>query len=131
MTGFQDMGRGLAHFACSLAIPAVILSSLAGCAGTTIIVTSPPDATVRVDGAPVEGNSFEYGRWIGNQYTLAASAPGYREEEVVADVHLGQRAGIIAFYSLISIIGAPVIVAIPWFGEIDSQIFISLEREGS
>lgn len=107
----------------------IVLATTAGCTGTTIVRPQPPDAKVLVNGAPLQGNSFDYGRWIGNEYKVAVSAPGYRTKEVVADVHLGSRAAVVAFYSLISIVGAPNILALPWYGQIDDEIFVPLEKE--
>jgi hypothetical protein len=108
-----------------------LLLITAGCTGTTIVRTQPPDATVAIGGVPLRGNYFEYGRWIGNEYRLSASAPGYKTKEVVVEVHLGTRAAIITFYSLISIVGAPNVLALPWYGQIDDEITIQLEPEGA
>ncbi len=112
-----------------LGLVGALLIVATGCTGMTIVRTNPPDAKVTVDGRPLQGNFFEYGRWIGNKYRITASAPGYKTSAVDAHVHLGSRAGIVAFYSLISIVGAPNILALPWYGQLDDEIYIELQSE--
>ncbi len=106
---------------------ALALLAAAGCTGRTIVKTTPADSEVRVDGVPMRNNFFEYGRWIGNEYHITASSPGYKSKEVVTDVHLGSRAALVAFYSLVSIVGAPNVLALPWYGQLDDEIDIELE----
>lgn len=101
-----------------------------GCTGTTIVAVTPPSAVVTVNGTRLRGNSFDYRRWIGNEYRIHASAPGYRPHEQVADVHIGERAGLVVLYSLISILGAPIAVWALWNGQIDDVVYISLPPQG-
>lgn len=107
----------------------VVFLSITGCTGTTIIRTSPPEAGVMINGSPLKGNSFDYGRWVGNDYKIVVSANGYKTKETVADVHLGTRAGLVAFYSIVSIVGIPNLFALPWYGQLDDEIYIALEKE--
>lgn len=118
-----------------LALALALAAALAGgCTGTTVIRTSPPDATVRVGGIPLPGNSFDYGRFALNEYRIEVSAPGYRSKEVVADVHLGSRAAIVGLFSFLTGlatlgVGFAGAFAIPWNGELESEIFVALEMD--
>lgn len=100
-----------------------------GCTGTTIVRVVPPNADVTVDGVPLRQNWIEYGRWIGNEYVIRASAPDYEDASTVADVHLGSRCGLIAFYSLVSVIGSPIALTCPWQGQIEDEITLVLDRK--
>jgi len=112
-------------------VPLVVaVLTTGGCTGTTIVTVTPPSAVVTVNGARLQGNSFDYGRWIGNEYRLHASAPGHTSHEQVADVHLGARGGLVVLYSLISILGAPIAVCALWNGQIDDVVHISLQPQG-
>ncbi|OGP86362.1 MAG: hypothetical protein A2Y95_03225 [Deltaproteobacteria bacterium RBG_13_65_10] len=112
-------------------VPLVVAAlTTGGCTGTTIVAVTPPNAVVTVNGARLQGNSFDYGRWIGNEYRLNASAPGHMPHEQVVDVHLGERGGLVALYSLITIIGAPFAVCAFWNGQIDEVMYISLQPQG-
>lgn len=108
---------------------AIGLCISSGCTGTSIVTVLPANAEVMVNGTHLAGNSFDYGRWIGNEYKISAAAPGYRPKDVVKNVELGPRAGLIALYSIVSIIGVPNLFALPWYGELDNEIFINLEKE--
>jgi len=102
---------------------------ISGCAGRTMVLTNPPDADVFVDGERIDGNSFKYGRWVGNEHEITVSASGFQTQAVEADVHLGARAGAIAAVLGATIIGIPFIPIIVWHGELDDRIYVSLPRE--
>jgi hypothetical protein len=94
-----------------------------------IITPNPADARVTVDGTPVPGNSFRYGRWIGNSYRVAVSAPGFKTQELPADVALGDRAGSIALLLVATVIGVPLLPMVLWNGELDDRMYVSLASE--
>jgi hypothetical protein len=96
---------------------------LLACTGTTIVRARPAHATVTIDGQRLNGNAFEYGRWIGNEYHLRVRADGHEPQERVLDVHVGKRAGLIAVYS--PIVG---LLAVPWNGEIAEEVYVDLQR---
>lgn len=100
-----------------------------GCTGTAIVNIQPPNASVQVNNAVLSGNSFDYGCWIGNEYKITVAAPGYKTKDITEEVHLGSKAGIIAFYSVITVIGVPNLFLLPWYGQLDDEIFITLEKE--
>jgi hypothetical protein len=95
-----------------------------GCTGTTIVRARPPDAHVVVDGRQLDGNAFQYGRWIGNEVHVQVSAAGYATQERTLDVHVGQQAGLIAIVS--PLVG---LFALPWNGEIADEVYFDLVPE--
>ena len=96
---------------------------LCSCTGTAIIQTRPPQAQIEVNGKPIEGNTLRFGRWIGNEYVIRASAPGYRTTEQVIDVYAGKRSLMIAL--TLPVLGVAVI---PWNGQIEETIYLDLDR---
>jgi len=112
------------------AIVSTLCPALAvACTGTTLVMTNPPNARVTVDGVPLTGNSFRYGRWVGNSYEIEASAPSFRTERRVARVELGDRAGAIALACVGSVFGIPFLPVVLWNGELDDRMYISMAPE--
>lgn len=107
----------------------VVVAALldAGCAGRTIILPSPPEAAVRVDGKTLAGNSLKYGRWVGNSYDIEVSSPGFTTQQIEKSPDLGDRALGIALVCAATVFGIPLIPFIlPFNGEIDDRIYVSL-----
>lgn len=101
-----------------LAIALLHLSFVgSGCSQSTVIRTSPADARVYIDGEELHSNSFQYGRWIGNEYRMRVEAPGYKTEERILDVHVASWAAI-----------AMGPLWWPWMGELPTQIYVELEE---
>jgi hypothetical protein len=107
---------------------AAALSVLAGgCSGTTLVMTNPRDARLVVDGTDLPTKKLRYGRWVGNEYEVDISAPGFESERLHLDVALGERAATLAFFLGYSLVGLPLIpFVLPFNGEIDRRIYVSL-----
>jgi hypothetical protein len=104
----------------------LVVVPMASCSGRAVILPNPPNAHVTVDGRPMHGNAFKYGRWVGNSYTIEVSAPNYETRRERADVELGHRAGAIALFCVATIIGIPFLPVVFWNGEMDDRIYIPL-----
>ncbi|MEE9337427.1 MAG: hypothetical protein V3U87_05050 [Methylococcaceae bacterium] len=106
----------------------VITFLVTGCSSQVLIITSPSNAKVILNDQQLPHNALKYGRWIGNQYNLQISTTGFITQDVKLSPELSDRAGGIAAMCVATLIGIPFIPIISWNGEIDSQVYISLEE---
>ncbi len=100
---------------------------LSGCSGQTVIMPNPPDAEMSINGNPMEHNTLHYGRWIGNNYILQLTAPGFETQELHLSPRLGHRAGGLSLIYLGTIIGIPLLPTLFWNGELDARIYVPMK----
>ncbi len=106
----------------------VITFLVTGCSSQALIITSPSNAKVILDDQQLSHNVLKYGRWIGNQYELQVSADGFTPQVVKLSPELNDRAGAIAAVCVATLVGIPFLPIVFWNGEIDSQVYVSLEE---
>ncbi|MCH9698174.1 MAG: hypothetical protein K0U68_08740 [Gammaproteobacteria bacterium] len=119
------MKRSLIHF---IVILLITSTQLIGCSSRSVIVTSPSNAKVLLDEQLLSHNVLKYGRWIGNQYNIQVSAEGFIPQNITLSPELNDRAGGIAAVCVATLIGIPFLPIVFWNGEIDSQVYVSLEQ---
>ena len=98
-----------------------------GCSAQSLIITNPPNANVTLNDSPITNNTLDYGRWVGNDYDVLVTSPGFISKNLKLSPHLGDRSVRVSVVCFATIIGIPFLPIVFWNGELDDPIYVTLE----